>query len=374
LILKEFMRAIRTHLSKKLRLTRATWIWEAAGGCGLPLEGWVMLTSGFLSCAQPLCAIMQEATRRSRLPAVCAFLGIALVPVAPERSAADSLNVNTELGQASSFGLLALTNGTMNINNANAPTAVGDVGFSSGVTTVAAAKAAITGTVYVDSTAATSFNSQVHSDFTATGGIVIGGAANTKLAAANSAVTSAASFYNSNSALGVAPTSLGTVGGNLNLTSTGSVNLYTINSLNFNGNTLTLNGNATDLWVFRVDGSFQWAQSQMILNGVSAGQIVWVIDDTTTTTELDRINKSATVFDGTIISTNPNITFRYDDPADFTGRILADNILVDSSASITVPTSSAVPGPIVGAGLPGFVVAGGSLLVWWRRRRSNQVV
>jgi hypothetical protein len=67
-----------------------------------------------------------------------------------------------------------------------------------------------------------------------------------------------------------------------------------------------------------------------------------------------------------------NIEYGSVSPPSCGGCALASFWPAEISGTLTSQTS-AVPGPIAGAGIPGLMFAGGGLLTWWRRRRKTEI-
>ena len=80
----------------------------------------------------------------------------------------------------------------------------------------------------------------------------------------------------------------------------------------------------------------------------------------------------ASLSNGVTVSSSDNLehaaTF-----APVTSLLVIDDIGVNPGGTIASVEKafSQVPGPVVGAGLPGLILAGGGLLGWWRRRQRT---
>jgi hypothetical protein len=238
------------------------------------------------------------------------------------------------LGAAENYGLLGINGGDVSINGGGAQV-VGNVGLGPNETGSSLQKTTLYGSVIVDTNAGAYQTGQMGSggNFVFVGGALV---TNQNVAQAQSDANAASIAY---AALTTdTGLSLGAVTTNTTIAATAAsradgVTVASMSSLNYNADVLTISGNSTDLFVINItgaSGALQFSQSQIVLTGgVTANHVIFNLPNDNGAVQ-DVINKSASVFNGTILA--PHADVRYHNPAVFNGEIIAKSLTVDSAA------------------------------------------
>lgn len=247
---------------------------------------------------------------------------IALVPTL-------TLAASIDLGAAANYAVLGI-NCVMAPDDLdvslNSGSVVGNVGVSQPGSMAIFQKGSIDGDLHVRTDVGTLQISD--KDFTITGAILQNATIDAQLAQASVDAFAASAFYDAFTPAA----SLNMNRQNHDLTGNGGYNVYDVNLIDYKDNTLTLNGTASDVFVFNVpDGQkFNWAQSTVALNG----GVVWqnVLFNLLGFDPDGVINKADTYFEGTVLAPERRVDLH--NPSFANGRILADEVRIHSDATL----------------------------------------
>ena len=194
---------------------------------------------------------------------------------------------------------------------------VGDVGVGNNVN-VTGRNSSITGTLF----AANNAHLHLANTFTVSGGVVRQDMA----AAINDAVAA------SNALANLAPTRNinNDVTNSLTLTGNGGMNIVRMKSLNYQNDTLTLSGNAMDVFVINVRGDFTFRNSHIVLQGgVTADHVVFNFTSNNANVTFRNANSDVV---GTFLNTRGSVD--YQNAAHFRGAIFGRTVSMHVNADL----------------------------------------
>jgi hypothetical protein len=275
-----------------------------------------------------------------------------LLAASPLRPASADF-ISSTLDGAANFALLQTDGGNVSLANAgNAGFITGNVGLNGG--NFSDSNVPINGNLLFGN-AASGISSATGN---VTGTIVQDQA--TLTAAANAATSAASTFA------GLAPTlSTTSISGTTTINLAPGVNVADLSSVNLgNMDVLTLNGPAGSEIILNDTGGVTLNSGKIVLTGgLTANDVVFNITGTSPFATSGGLGNES-VATGIFLAPNAQVHIT---PGAVTGEIISgQNINIASGGSVM-----GVPGPTIGAGLPGFLLLGLGVLFAWRFRRGT---
>jgi hypothetical protein len=304
------------------------------------------------------------ANARRRIAVHLGWAALALILAAPLVGTRPSLANGLDLGFLTNYAVVDLGSGTT--FGWNVPV-TGNMLLGNSVTANFAGGASLSGTLTTDSTVqGTGTFSHISPSPTMS-------SVSTTVTQADLATAQAVSTY----AAGLTPNQTFTspVSTATTLTGVAGLNVFDFNSIH--NAALTISGPANATFVINVSGSYQTNVSMILSGGVTASDILFnftgtsgQVLNTSGASCTDNGKTNGACLYGTFLATDGG-QFQFSN-LDLTGELIntAGNMQL-VSGSVVNGTGFAVPGPTVGAGIPGLLLLGAGLLFW--RRRGGQL-